>query len=169
MSLQYSNNELSLFSVGVSPSASYGSAGSYGSLYSPTTCPEGLSLYTGSPEYNHQVLYILIVFCCCSLFDIYFLQTVGEPSWSPQGCHSSPTAPAYMQYQSPSEFMEQDATSGTVHGPATSSAADAVETGRRALFEKLCKTVQAARNEYIMGLHNLEFPYAVANYPYSLK
>ena len=74
-----------------------------------------------------------------------------------------------MQYQAPPEFMEQDAASDTVHGPATSSAAAAVEAGRRTLFEQLCKTVQAARNEYIMGLHNLEFPYAVANYPYSLK
>jgi hypothetical protein len=63
-------------------------------------------------------------------------------------------------------LVEQGAAVGTVPG-ATSSAAPAVEAGRRALFQQLCDAVQAPKHNYIMGLHNLELPYAVANYPHS--
>jgi len=59
----------------------------------------------------------------------------------------------------------QGAAGGTVSS-ATSSAA-AVEAGRVSLFQQLCEAVQAAKDKYIAGLHNLELPYAVANYPRS--
>jgi hypothetical protein len=61
-------------------------------------------------------------------------------------------------------LVDQGAAAGTVPGTPSSSAA-AVEAGRRALFQELCEAVQAAKNKYIAGLHNLELPYAVANYP----
>ena len=61
-------------------------------------------------------------------------------------------------------LVDQGAAAGTVPD-ATSFAA--VESGRRALFQQLCEAVQAAKEKYIAGLHNLELPYAVANYPRS--
>jgi len=63
-------------------------------------------------------------------------------------------------------LVEQGAAAGTVSS-ATSSAAAAVEAGRVDLFQQLCEAVQAAKDKYIAGLHNLELPYAVANYPRS--
>jgi hypothetical protein len=61
-------------------------------------------------------------------------------------------------------LVDQGAAAGTVPDPTSFAA---VEAGRVALFQQLCEAVQAVKDKYIVGLQNLELPYAVANYPRS--